>query len=185
MKVFTLFVICNINYITTKFVYSSIKHPSRVVRIPTSYFGYTVSKFLLMISVDVNNQTFLQRHQINHKNVSTKQVCAAATSFFRIWELCLNLRRGATNLKNVSWCRPVKFSGIFPYSSLLHLPSLSFRRLFPLAYSGLQLTMTLWILNHIKQSQSQSESVRVTLRLTVSQSVSLGVEPLLGPMTRF
>jgi hypothetical protein len=27
--------------------------------------------------------------------------------------------------------------------------------------------------------------VRVSLRLTVSQSVSLGVEPLLGPMTRF
>jgi hypothetical protein len=27
--------------------------------------------------------------------------------------------------------------------------------------------------------------VRVTLRLTVSQPVSLGVEPLLGPMTRF
>jgi hypothetical protein len=27
--------------------------------------------------------------------------------------------------------------------------------------------------------------VKVTLRLTVSQSVSLGVEPHLGPMTRY
>jgi hypothetical protein len=35
---------------------------------------------------------------------------------------------------------------------------------------------------HFRPGQSR---VRVTLRLTVSQSVSIGVEPLLGLMTRF
>jgi hypothetical protein len=30
-----------------------------------------------------------------------------------------------------------------------------------------------------------SSQVKVTLRLTVSQSVSLGIEPHLGPMTRY
>jgi hypothetical protein len=36
--------------------------------------------------------------------------------------------------------------------------------------------------SHSRPSQSQ---IKVTLRLTVSQSVSLGIEPHLGPMTRY
>jgi hypothetical protein len=49
-------------------------------------------------------------------------------------------------------------------------------------FYGLFLLISSWFYISVVQVQVQ---VQVTLRRTVSQSVSLGVEPHLGPMTRY
>jgi hypothetical protein len=66
------------------------------------------------------------------------------------------------------------------------------RRLLPIELNSLSLSLILWPtasrpvclgIKHPLNSQVKVK-VKVTLRLTVSQSVSLGVEPILGLMTR-
>jgi hypothetical protein len=46
-------------------------------------------------------------------------------------------------------------------------------------------SFSLWLTHNCPWAASVNQSIKVTLRLTVSQSVSLGIEPHLGPMTRY
>jgi hypothetical protein len=116
-----------------------------------------VNRFIdhLRVGTENNYYTIADFHTTNHATVSL-------ISLYSLVFTCYN-----SSLQWLLLCSV--FNGRFLVPNLsFRCPLVSTQRLNP------QLTRS-----------TESVRVRVTLRLTVSQSVSLGVEPRLGPMTRY